>query len=185
MSPIWIIGGFLALILAVFLIAKYREKKRTEALTQLSVEIGFAFVGAGGETPHLRIGGRSRHDYRQTVAAFKFLAALPQFDLRPENFLHRIGSAFGYQDIDFDSNPEFSKRYLLRGDEEQVRRLFTPSLLMFFEQLEKGWSVETSGPWLMAYRLGKQLKPQADLFREFIERTSSIAAAVKSQGGWA
>ena len=37
------------------------------------------------------------------------------FEMRPENLLNKIGAALGRQDIDFDSNPEFSRRYLLRG----------------------------------------------------------------------
>jgi hypothetical protein len=57
------------------------------------------------------------------------LLSLPEFELRSENMFHKIGKAFGCQDINFESHPEFSKRYLLRGaDEEAVRTFFTPEM---------------------------------------------------------
>jgi len=40
---------------------------------------------------------------------------LPFFELKPENTFHKIGQVFGYQDIDFEAFPNFSKGYLLRG----------------------------------------------------------------------
>lgn len=208
MPPISIIGAGLALMLAIVLVTQYREKQRAAALKDLSAKIGFTYAGGSSEAPllsshkpdditnvmrgsasgfevllydyhyHVGTGGRRQH-VRQTIAAFKLPATLPAFELRPENVLHKIGSAFGYQDIDFDSNPEFSDRYLLRGDEVRVRRLFTPALMTFFERLDTEWSVETSGSWLMAYRSRKRVQPEAEAFRDFILKTSWIAAAVR------
>jgi hypothetical protein len=62
----------------------------------------------------------------QTMAAFEVRGAnLPAFELQPEGFIARIGQALGKPDIDFDSNPEFSRAYQLRGrDADAVRRLF-------------------------------------------------------------
>ncbi|MEC9473853.1 MAG: hypothetical protein VX584_04130, partial [Actinomycetota bacterium] len=60
---------------------------------------------------------------------------LPTFVIRPENLFHKIGSTFGYQDIDFDAHPTFSKRYLLRGpDEEAIRNTFTDEFLSSYER---------------------------------------------------
>ncbi len=113
----------------------------------------------------------------QTVAAFRLSrGSLPDFELRPENLLHKIGAAFGYQDIDFESHPQFSRRYLLRGgDEDAVRKLFDPGVLAFFEGLERepAWWVEGGGPWLVAYRWGVELKP-ANL-QGFLSESTSIA----------
>jgi hypothetical protein len=51
---------------------------------------------------------------------------LPTFSLRPQHFLHTIGKAFGYQDIDIEHRPTFSEMFLLRGDNEaSVRAAFT------------------------------------------------------------
>lgn len=110
--------------------------------------------------------GEDSKDHRQTVAVFQLAGkTLPGFLLKPENLLHKIGSVFGYKDIDFEESPEFSRRYLLRGDDEKaVRSLFKPWVLSFFEQ-KPGWSVEGRGPWLVIYRQDKRLNPER--FREF------------------
>lgn len=82
-------------------------------------------------------------DYRYTVGSGKHQSTvsqtvvhlrsprleLPRFVLAPENFLHKVGGLFGYRDIDFDSGPDFSKQYLLRGSSEgRVSDVFTPSV---------------------------------------------------------
>jgi hypothetical protein len=60
--------------------------------------------------------GKHQQTYKQTVLYFQTNElALPHFVLRPESFWHKIGKLFGYQDIDFEANPTFSKHYLLRG----------------------------------------------------------------------
>ncbi len=70
---------------------------------------------------------------------------LPNFTLRPENLFHKIGQVFGYQDIDFDSHPEFSKRYLLKGENEsEVRSTFSADTLAFYESDQK-LSTEDAG----------------------------------------
>ncbi len=66
----------------------------------------------------------------------------PQFSVAVENLFHKIGSVFGVQDIDFESHPAFSSRYLLRGpDENAIRQLFQPPVLEWFEQ-HPGLTVE-------------------------------------------
>ena len=49
--------------------------------------------------------------------------------------LIKLCEMLGLKDIDFDSHPQFSKDYLLKGaDEAAVRRCFHPAVLTFFEQ---------------------------------------------------
>jgi hypothetical protein len=110
----------------------------------------------------------------QTLAAFSQDQQLPPFALRPENFFDRIGDAIVHNDIDFNSNPEFSKRYLLKSpDEAGTRRLFTPSLLTYLEQFQTNWCVEGTGPTLIVYRGGRPVSP-SDM-PAFLEETSGIA----------
>jgi hypothetical protein len=112
----------------------------------------------------------------QTVAVFSQERQLPPFELRPENVLDRIGDAFVHNDIDFDSHPEFSRRYLLQSSQkEDTRKLFTPGLLTYIEQIpaEKEWHIEGSGTTLIVYRAGMPVKP-SDL-RSFLDETSMIA----------
>src|ERR1044072_683726 len=79
--------------------------------------------------------GKNSHTYIQSVLYFETpKLQLPMFTLSPENFMHRFISALGYQDIDFAQRPEFSKRYLLRGQDEQaIRRTFADHILAFYE----------------------------------------------------
>lgn len=73
--------------------------------------------------------------YRQTVFfRYSKSIALPHFQLVPEKWYHRVGTALGMQDIDFVQYPEFSKNYLLRGmDEPYIRYHFEhPEMIRFF-----------------------------------------------------
>lgn len=127
-------------------------------------------------------GKRSRTHF-QTVAQFRWPgASLPGFGLAPEHWWHKVGSVFGYQDIDFDSNPEFSKRFLLRGaDEPGIRQFFTPSVISFFESLDpsKAWIWEGAGDRLLIYTLDGKVKP-ANL-PTFLEETASAASGLRTQ----
>ncbi len=121
--------------------------------------------------------GKYRGTYIQTVAAFRLKRGLlPGFQMGPENVLHKLGALFGYQDIDFDSHPQFSSRFLVRGpDENAIRAVFDPGVLGFFEGLEMGqrWWVEGQGEWLIAYRWAEKAKPAR--LRQFLEEASAIA----------
>jgi len=93
---------------------------------------------------------------------------LPRFTLSPENLLHKIGSAFGYQDIDFPTHPDFSKRFLLRGeDETKIRALFTNKLLNFLESQQK-ITIEGGGNQLILYRDNKRIRPEE--WQNFIDQ---------------
>lgn len=104
--------------------------------------------------------GKSSRTYRQNVffVSSKYLG-IPSFRMRPENILHRIGSLFGMQDIDFESFPIFSNHYLLQGDDEDiVRSFFGENLLHFFSE-KKGWHVEAVGYYFILYYNHKLLTP--------------------------
>ena len=103
--------------------------------------------------------GKNQSTSSQTVAGFQAEElALPAFELRPENVFHKIGQAFGYRDFDFPDYPEFSRRYILRGeDETAVRQLFDSELIRFVEGL-KGVSIEGEGDRLIVYRARRRLK---------------------------
>jgi hypothetical protein len=114
-------------------------------------------------------GGQHSQRWRQTVILFESDGMdLPKFTLRPENIFHKIGQVFGYKDIDFDSHPEFSKRYLLKGEnEEAVRATFGTEARSFYESDLK-LSTEAAGPQLIHYRSGKRVSP--DEISEFIKQ---------------
>jgi len=68
-------------------------------------------------------------------------------------------------------------------DEAGTRRLFTPSLLSYMEQVpsERNWNVETSGTNLFIYRAGRTVSPN-DL-STFFHETSSVATTVFNSDG--
>ncbi len=105
--------------------------------------------------------GKNSHTHRQSVAFFRSPDLhLPVFDMRPQSIFHGIGKVFGYQDIDFDSHPAFSKAFLLRGpNETAIRAAFRPEILMLFEK-KQGVCVEGRQNDLVFYRHSKRVKPE-------------------------
>ncbi|MCX5752283.1 MAG: hypothetical protein NTW97_01420 [Candidatus Krumholzibacteria bacterium] len=118
--------------------------------------------------------GKHQHTWSQTVISLRPQGRnLPAFTMRPENVFHKLGSMMGYQDIDFESNPTFSKKYLLRGpDDAAIRSVFTSRVLMFFES-EPGLCVEADGRTLIVYRHSVRVDPE--LLRESMEKGIQIA----------
>ena len=95
----------------------------------------------------------------------------PSFALRPEGMLDKIGGAMGFQDIDFESHPKFSKMFVLQGpDENAVRSLFTPALLEFFEE-KSGITIQTVPGGLLYFRGTRRARPEEfkDLLAEAYE----------------
>jgi hypothetical protein len=104
--------------------------------------------------------GKNTTNWRQTVVLVESPSlALPELTVSPESFFHKIGSALGFQDIDFDDYPDFSKRYLLRGpNEDDIRAAFHPGVLTFFEQ-RQGVTAEGFGDLFAYYRAARRAKP--------------------------
>ena len=117
-------------------------------------------------------GGKNSHTWRQTVMLCESAKmSLPKFALRPEHFFHKIGQVFGFQDIDFDSHPDFSKRYLLKGDDErEIRKLFDTNTLSFYESHSK-LSTEAASHQLIHYHASKRAPPEkmSEFIREGVE----------------
>lgn len=104
--------------------------------------------------------GNSRRRHTQTVIGFVSpTLAMPDFELRPSHFFHKIAKVVGYQDIDFEMHPRFSKRYVLRGpNEKRIRNFFTPERLDFLAE-HRGICVEASRDQMIFYRAGKRIRP--------------------------
>jgi hypothetical protein len=104
--------------------------------------------------------GKSQATHQQTVFyATSDGLELPSFSLRPENFFHRVAGMFGYQDIDVDSRPEFSRMFLLRGaDESRVRDVFSGTVAEFLEH-RPGTCAAGLGRELLYWRTGGRVRP--------------------------
>lgn len=105
--------------------------------------------------------GKSAHTHYQTVFFLQSKdLGLPEMLVYPENFFHKIGSLLGMQDIDFEEWPEFSRKFLVQGNEWGVRRLMNEDLTKFF-LVERHWCLESLGFYLVFYRRKTLVKPQS------------------------
>lgn len=88
---------------------------------------------------------------------------LPVFLMKPENVAHKIAAFFGWEDIDFETNPHFSNLYHLTGEDENwIRDNFQDTVLSFFSKTS-GWHVEAANHYLLFYALDS-LIPENILF---------------------
>lgn len=106
-------------------------------------------------------GGRNSTTFRQSVIYIQSAELnLPPFAMRPEDLFDRLGGYLGFQDIDFETHPNFSKIYLLKGqNEEATRQLFQEPILAHFESV-KGINLEGSGVRFIYFRADTRIKPE-------------------------
>jgi hypothetical protein len=118
--------------------------------------------------------GKNAHTTHETVVMLPAAnGSLPDLQLAPENFITRIGESFGYQDIDFDSNPEFSRKYVVKGpDAAAIRARLYPNATSYFGEHE-GWTVEVLSGSVGIYRANR--RPKAEEMRAFIEEALGAA----------
>ena len=104
--------------------------------------------------------GKQRQTHSQSALLARCAGMdLPLFSLRPETIWHKIGNLFGLRDINFESHPTFSRRYLLKGpDEQAIRDLFRPEILEYFEE-HQGLNVEGLGDTIL-YSTYQRLNPE-------------------------
>ncbi|NQU98942.1 hypothetical protein HQ533_05755 [Candidatus Woesearchaeota archaeon] len=124
--------------------------------------------------------GKHSRTYNQTVAMVNLGIMAPSFYLTKGSFLHKLGSTFGYRDIDFESNPEFSKKYYLSGQDEQaIRKLFSSNILNFFGSVEVKFTVEAEGDKLVVFRPNKKVKPVE--IDDYIQDASKIVTVFQRE----
>lgn len=121
---------------------------------------------------YLKWAGKSVKRHEQTVFYLNSSQlVLPELWLQPETILHKIGELFGRGDIDFVRYPKFSGQYRLTGDDEVfIRHHFTDEVLNYFT-LEKGWSLEGVGYFLILYKKDRVLSSQeiVDFYKKGME----------------
>jgi hypothetical protein len=125
--------------------------------------------------------GKSSSTYKQTVffVDSKQLG-LPQFSMKPENFLHWIGDLLGFKDIDFEDYPEFSNNYFLKGeDEEYIRHALPHQFLRFFsDNKEEAWYLEGINYFLIFYQADHLVGPRE--LKSFYEKGLRIYQMLKT-----
>jgi hypothetical protein len=104
---------------------------------------------------------------------------LPELWMQPETIAHKLGEILGFSDIDFVRFPKFSGQYRLTGgDEEYIRHHFNDEVLNYFT-LNKGWSMEGLGFYLLFYRKG-MLIPSAQI-EDFYKRGQEVYAMMTDE----
>ncbi|MBL8814788.1 MAG: hypothetical protein JNL58_02070 [Planctomyces sp.] len=105
--------------------------------------------------------GKNSHTHHQTVVSMRSEdLRLPFFTMSPENVMHRIASAFGYQDINFAEAPVFSKMFLLRGSEEASIREFMNVERLHRLEAFRGIHLEARGDRFLCWYTGGRRKPE-------------------------
>lgn len=120
--------------------------------------------------------GKHQHTHYQTVVGMESNELqIPSFSMRPEHFFDWFGSMVGLQDIDFDKHPEYSKMFVLKGeDEAAIREFFDMEILDFFAA-KKGIAFECSAGKFIYFRAGKAAKVES--LRELLEEGYAVYKA--------
>lgn len=101
--------------------------------------------------------------------------AIPEFDLKPEFFIYKLGEAIGFRDIDLPAFPLFSEKYRLTGpDETAVHLFFTPQRAAWFERNLGLW-VQAAPGHIVIFRHGRL---PVNSWQGFIEEVKSFSAEV-------
>ena len=120
--------------------------------------------------------GKNSHTHHQTVVSMESPnLEIPSFTLRPESLFDWFGSVMGFQDIDFDEHPKFSKMFVLKGENvEAIRNFFDMEILDFFAE-RKGITFEGFPGQFIYFKGGRTTKPED--MRSYLEEGYSVYAA--------
>ena len=93
--------------------------------------------------------------FNTTVMVLKLNKSIPVFTMEKEGMFEKIFDrvmAFtGYKDIDFEMYPGFSKKFLLKGNNEpEIRSFFTNDIIRFFEN-HHIFHLESNGEALLVF----------------------------------
>lgn len=96
--------------------------------------------------------------------------SIPDFALEPEGLWTKLSELSGSKDIDFTHHPEFSKKYFLRGEnDEAIRKFFTEGVIQFLENREE-IHIECHKNKLLFYKKRELLTPsEIDFIEKFAE----------------
>lgn len=93
--------------------------------------------------------------FNTTLMILKLNKKLPIFTMEKEGVLEkiidRVMAFTGYKDINFEMYPDFSKKFLLMGpDEEEIRSFFTDEIIQFFEN-HQIYHIESNGESMVIF----------------------------------
>ena len=106
---------------------------------------------------------------------------LPDFKLKPETWWHKVKQTIGVDhDINFPDGPEFSDKFWLKGQfEEMVRNKFSPELRKFILEHPPA-HVEGNNFYLISYKPGQKL--EADEAEKFFDNQLELMRLLENEG---
>jgi len=120
--------------------------------------------------------GKHRHTHHFTLALVKCAIQVPDFELKPETLMYKLGEAIGFKDIDLPAFPVFSDKYRLTGaDETAVHMFFTPERAAWFER-NPGLRLQGGRNSIVFFKRDGNLP--ADAWQGFMEEVKAFAAEV-------
>jgi hypothetical protein len=146
-----------------------RQRVRTNVFVKKAASLDVAVC----DYRHTVGQGKKATVWHQTVILFCSPAInAPQFEIKPEGWMSKLGEMLGGHDIDFAESPEFSKKYVLSGDDEAaIRQFLRPDvlhLLVGFQNL----CMEAQPGSLMFWFDRRRIPPKE--FKAMFEQINSV-----------
>ncbi|MCH2193137.1 hypothetical protein [Kordia sp.] len=121
--------------------------------------------------------------FNTTLMVLKLNKKIPIFTMEKEAVLEklfdRVMAFTGYKDIDFKMYPDFSKKFLLMGNnEEEIRSFFTEEIIRFFEN-HHIYHLESNGEALIIFDKIKLARTDETL--AFIEYGNKLASLLDAK----
>ena len=118
--------------------------------------------------------------FNATVTVLKSNRRIPVFSLEKEGvfdkIFDRVMAFSGYKDIDFEMYTDFSKKFLLMGNnEKEVKAFFNKDLIRFFEDRQV-FHIESNGEALLIFDKFKLARTDEAI--NFIEFTKQLAKII-------
>lgn len=130
--------------------------------------------------------GHGKHQQTHRHAACLIRSSrvsLPSMEIRPEHWGHKLANMIGFQDINFDERPDFSKMYRVKSkDEAGARTIISPLFMDFMTAIDKRPCVETIGDCFLFYRPRRTLKAE-EIQALASEALEAFRALARASGG--
>lgn len=121
--------------------------------------------------------------FTTTLMVLKLNKKIPVFTMEKEGVLEklfdRVMAFTGYKDIDFKMYPDFSKKFLLMGNNEaQIQEFFTDKIIRFFEN-HQIYHLESNGEALIIFNKIKLARTDETI--AFIEYGHALSKVLASE----
>ena len=121
-----------------------------------------------------------RRTHTRSAVAAQMDVSIPPVLIRPERLVDKAAALLGYEDIDFASMPEFSRRFYVNSpDPAFARRFVTPRLAKFFLERVR-CTVDFAGSWLLVSNDSVYRASHAPPLLEFASELADLVSREQS-----